>query len=64
MLATIEFHPDGTGTRFVITEQGVFIDGYEDNGSREQGTNWLDIEVFVDEGSVNWLADKIVALFD
>ncbi len=40
-LATIEFEPDGTGTRLRVTEQGVFLDGYEDNGSRAQGTAWL-----------------------
>ena len=48
-LATIEFHADGGGTKLVITEQGMFIDGYQDNGSREQGTTFL--------------IDKIAALF-
>ncbi len=40
-LATIEYLPDGTGTRLVVTEQGVFLDGYEDKGSREHGTGFL-----------------------
>jgi uncharacterized protein YndB with AHSA1/START domain len=40
-LATIEFKPAGTGTLLVITEQGAFLDGYEDGGSREHGTHML-----------------------
>ncbi len=40
-LATIEFKPAGTGTLLVITEQGAFLDGYEDGGSREHGTGML-----------------------
>ncbi len=40
-LATIEIQPDAKGTRLVVTEYGVFLDGYEDGGSREHGTNWL-----------------------
>lgn len=40
-LATIEIKPSGRGTRLVLTEQGVFLDGYDDNGSRERGTNVL-----------------------
>jgi hypothetical protein len=31
----------GAGTRLVFTEQAVFLDGYDDAGSREHGTNWL-----------------------
>jgi uncharacterized protein YndB with AHSA1/START domain len=37
-LATIEFVAAGRGTRLVVTEQGAFLDGYEDGGSRERGT--------------------------
>ena len=37
-LATVEFKAEGAGTRLVITEQGVFLDGYDDSGSRERGT--------------------------
>jgi uncharacterized protein YndB with AHSA1/START domain len=40
-LATIEFKAAGTGTRLLVTEQGAFLDGYEDKGSREHGTGWL-----------------------
>jgi uncharacterized protein YndB with AHSA1/START domain len=40
-LATVELKPAGTGTRLVMTEQGAFLDGYDDAGSREQGTNFL-----------------------
>jgi uncharacterized protein YndB with AHSA1/START domain len=37
-LATMEFKPNGAGTKFVLTEQGVFLDGYDDSGERERGT--------------------------
>lgn len=37
-LATIEFEAEGSGTRLKVTEQGAFLDGYDDAGSREQGT--------------------------
>jgi uncharacterized protein YndB with AHSA1/START domain len=40
-LATIEFTASGTGTRLKITEQGAFLNGYQDGGSRERGTNEL-----------------------
>lgn len=40
-LATVEFKPAGKGTRLVITEQGAFLDGYDDAGSRERGTGML-----------------------
>ena len=40
-LATVEFKPAGTGTRLIVTEQGAFLDGYDDAGSREHGTGWL-----------------------
>jgi uncharacterized protein YndB with AHSA1/START domain len=40
-LATIEFKPDGQGTRVIMTEQGAFLDGYDDAGSRERGTSIL-----------------------
>ena len=38
-LATIDFEPKDKGTRLVLTEQHAFVDGYEDNGSRERGTS-------------------------
>jgi uncharacterized protein YndB with AHSA1/START domain len=40
-LATLELKPAGTGTRLVMTEQGAFLDGYDDAGSREHGSNLL-----------------------
>jgi uncharacterized protein YndB with AHSA1/START domain len=40
-LATIDFEPKGKSTRLVVTEQHAFVDGYEDKGSREHGTNIL-----------------------
>ena len=40
-LATLELKPAGSGTRLVMTEQGAFLDGYDDAGSREHGSNFL-----------------------
>ncbi len=40
-LATIELKPEGAGTRLRVTEQGAFLDGYDDAGSREHGTGLL-----------------------
>lgn len=40
-LATLEFRQDGNGTLLVMSEQGAFLDGYDDAGSRERGTNYL-----------------------
>jgi len=40
-LATIQIEPSGKGTRLVVTEQGAFLDGYDDAGSRERGTGSL-----------------------
>ena len=40
-LASIEIEPDPVGVRLKVSEQGVFFNGYEDNGSREHGTNYL-----------------------
>ena len=40
-LATVEFKPARSGTLLVITEQGAFLDGYDDAGSRERGTGML-----------------------
>ncbi|MGW3087133.1 SRPBCC family protein [Streptomyces sp. NPDC001108] len=42
-LTTVEFHPEGTGTRLVLTEQGAFLGGDEEPDWRERGTaTWLD----------------------
>lgn len=41
-VATMQFEPHGKGTRFVMTEQGAFLDGTDWGGpSREQGTRQL-----------------------
>ena len=40
-LATFEFKPMGTGTKLIMTEQGAFLDGYDDSGSRESGSRDL-----------------------
>ena len=39
--AAIEIGPDGDGAKFVLTEYGDYLDGYDDAGSREHGTNAL-----------------------
>jgi uncharacterized protein YndB with AHSA1/START domain len=40
-LATFELRPAGTGTQLVLTESGAFLDGFDDAGGRERGTNAL-----------------------
>ena len=40
-LATFEFKPAGAGAKLVMTEQGAFLDGYDDSGSRERGSREL-----------------------
>jgi uncharacterized protein YndB with AHSA1/START domain len=40
-LATIEFKPEGAGTRLVLTEHGAYLDEYDDGDSREQGSGML-----------------------
>ncbi|MFL5493940.1 MAG: SRPBCC family protein [Gemmatimonadales bacterium] len=40
-LATVELHPDGSGTRLRFTEQGVYLDGYDETAERERGTRAL-----------------------
>jgi uncharacterized protein YndB with AHSA1/START domain len=40
-LATVQLTADGGKTKLAVTEQGVFLDGYEDAGSREHGTGEL-----------------------
>ncbi|HEX4271080.1 MAG TPA: SRPBCC family protein [Rhizomicrobium sp.] len=39
--AAIELTPENGGTKLVLTEYGDYLDGYDDAGSREHGTNWL-----------------------
>jgi uncharacterized protein YndB with AHSA1/START domain len=40
-LACVEIEPHADGVKLKVAEQAVFLDGYEDNGAREHGTNWL-----------------------
>ena len=41
-LATFQLKPSGAGgTTLLLTEQGAFLDGYDDAGSREHGTGRL-----------------------
>ncbi|MGV3721538.1 MAG: SRPBCC family protein [Actinomycetota bacterium] len=37
-LQTIEFKPEGAGTRLIFTEQGVYLDGHAVPAHREHGT--------------------------
>ena len=37
-LATFEFKRSGAGAKLIMTEQGAFLDGYDDNGGRERGS--------------------------
>jgi uncharacterized protein YndB with AHSA1/START domain len=39
--AAIEIKAEGKGTKFTLTEYGDYLDGYDDAGSREHGTNLL-----------------------
>ena len=40
-LGTTELKPEGKGTRLIYTEQGVYLDGFDDAGGREHGTREL-----------------------
>jgi uncharacterized protein YndB with AHSA1/START domain len=40
-LATIEFKPEGEGTRLILTEQGAFLDGQDVPALRVTGTGEL-----------------------
>lgn len=40
-ILTLEFSPAGSGTRLLLTEQDVFLDGYDNAGQREEGTRDL-----------------------
>ncbi len=40
-LATMEISAAGKGARLLVTEQGAFLDGYDDAGKREHGTGML-----------------------
>ena len=40
-LVTVQFEPAGKGTRLVFTEQGAYVDGFDDVTGRENGTREL-----------------------
>jgi uncharacterized protein YndB with AHSA1/START domain len=40
-LATLQLKAEGGKTTLMVTEQGAFLDGYDDAGSREHGTSQL-----------------------
>jgi uncharacterized protein YndB with AHSA1/START domain len=40
-LTTVELEATGSGTRLTFTEQGVYLDGYDDAGEREHGAGEL-----------------------
>jgi uncharacterized protein YndB with AHSA1/START domain len=40
-VAAVEFRPEGSGTRVVVTEQGTFLDGIEDPKERRGGTEFV-----------------------
>jgi uncharacterized protein YndB with AHSA1/START domain len=40
-LASLELKAQEAGTRLTVTEQGAFLDDFEDGGSREHGTGGL-----------------------
>jgi uncharacterized protein YndB with AHSA1/START domain len=40
-LLTLEFKPAGSDTKLVLTEQDVFLDGFDNVASREKGTREL-----------------------
>ena len=39
-VATIQFKPDGSGTKVIMTEQGAFLDGLDKPEQREQGIKY------------------------
>lgn len=40
-LGTTELKPSSTGTTLTYTEQGIYLDGFDDAGGREHGTREL-----------------------
>jgi uncharacterized protein YndB with AHSA1/START domain len=50
-LGATEIKPDGAGSMLTYTEQGVYLDGYDDSGERERGTQELftQLETFLDQ---------------
>jgi uncharacterized protein YndB with AHSA1/START domain len=40
-LTTVELKPADGGTKLIFTEQGVFLDGFDNAKGREEGSRWL-----------------------
>jgi len=40
-LATVELFPDGAGTRLKLTDQGAYLDAFDNPAVREEGTKGL-----------------------
>ena len=40
-LACVEIEPHADGVKLKVAEQAVFLNGFEDNGGRERGANFL-----------------------
>jgi hypothetical protein len=40
-LATMQLVSDNGGTKLMVAEQGAFLNGYDDAGSRERGIAYL-----------------------
>jgi uncharacterized protein YndB with AHSA1/START domain len=40
-VTTLEFLPDGDGSRLILTEQGAYLDGLDTSAQREEGTRGL-----------------------
>jgi hypothetical protein len=40
-LGTVEFEPDGKGTRLIVTEHDAFLDGIDKSGTRKNGVGGL-----------------------
>lgn len=38
-ITTVEFVPDGSGTKLILAQQGTYLDGHEEPSWREQGTS-------------------------
>jgi len=40
-VATVEFYPEGNGTKMIVTEMGAFFDGLDTVKQRQHGTEWI-----------------------
>lgn len=40
-IATLEFRADGSGTHFILREDGAYLDGLDQPAQREAGTNFM-----------------------